>query len=129
LRSPPDATELAVLLGTVKEWPENVVRAEPIGQRPSLTVPVRDGPENPWVGTEGWAPRAEQKDDLCRSSDRWNKESKKEVLVATFLFLTSPYKGAEERFILSNLLAVAFFHNQDPAGHCNLALSGRPLPT
>ena len=84
MRSPPDATELAVLLGTVKEWPENVVRAEPIGQRPSLTVPVRDGPENPWVGTEGWAPRAEQKDDLCRSSDRWNKESKKEVLVATF---------------------------------------------
>ena len=93
----PDATEFAVLLGPVKEWPEDVVRAEPLGQRPSLTAPVRDGPENPRVGTEGWAPRgAEQKDDLCRSSDRPNKESKKEVLVTTFLFLTSksPYKGA-----------------------------------
>jgi len=67
----PDATELAVLLGPVKEWPANVVRAEPLGQRPSLTAPVRDGPENPRVGTEGWAPQgAEQKDDLCRSSDR-----------------------------------------------------------
>ena len=96
LRSPPDATEFAVLLGPVKEWPEDVVRAEPLGQRPSLTAPVRDGPENPRVGMEGWAPRgAEQKDDLCRSSDRPNKESKKEVLVTTFLFLTSksPYKG------------------------------------
>jgi hypothetical protein len=45
---------------------------------------------------------AEQKDDLCRSSDRWSKESKKEMLVATFLFLTSrsPYKlttGLRER--------------------------------
>jgi hypothetical protein len=30
---------------------------------------------------------AEQKDDLCRSSDRRNKESKKEVLVATFLLV------------------------------------------
>jgi hypothetical protein len=39
---------------------------------------------------------AEQKDDLCRSSDRCNKQSKKEVLVATFLLLTSksPYKEA-----------------------------------
>jgi hypothetical protein len=32
---------------------------------------------------------------IPRSSARWNKESKKEVPVATFLFLTSksPYKG------------------------------------
>ena len=35
----PDATELAVLLGPVKEWPENVMPAEPLGQRPSLTAP------------------------------------------------------------------------------------------
>jgi hypothetical protein len=41
---------------------------------------------------------AEQKDDLCRSSDRWNKESKKELPVATFFFLTSksPCKEAIE---------------------------------
>ena len=57
----PDATEFAVLLGPVKEWPEDVVRAEPLGQRPSLTAPVRDGPENPRVGTEGWAPRGPNK--------------------------------------------------------------------
>ena len=77
----PDATEFAVLLGPVKEWPEDVVRAEPLGQRPSLTAPARDGPENPRVGTEGWAPRgAEQKDDLCRCSDRWTKKARKRCL-------------------------------------------------
>jgi hypothetical protein len=61
LRSSPDATELAVLLGPVKEWPKNVVRAEPLEQRPSLTAPARDGPENPRVGTEGWAPQGPNK--------------------------------------------------------------------
>ena len=94
----PDATELAVLLGPVKEWPENVVRAEPLGQRPSLTAIARDGPENPRVGTEGWALQGPNKRMISavisRSSVRWNKENKKEVPVATFLFLTSksPYK-------------------------------------
>jgi hypothetical protein len=61
LGSCPDATELAVVLGPVKEWPENVVRAEPLRQRPSLTAPARDGPENPRVGTEGWAPQGPNK--------------------------------------------------------------------
>jgi hypothetical protein len=50
LRSPPDATELAVLLGPVKEWPENAVRAL-----------CATGPENPWVGTEGWGPQGPNK--------------------------------------------------------------------
>src|SRR5215472_3263660 len=84
----PDATKFAVLLGPVKEWPEDVVRAEPLGQRPSLTAPARDGPENPRVGTEGWALQGPNKRMISavisRSSVRWNKENKKEVPVATF---------------------------------------------
>jgi hypothetical protein len=85
LRSSPDATELAVVLGPVKEWPENVVRAEPLRQRPSLTAPARDGPKNPRVGTEGWAPQGPNKRMISAEVRIGGTKKAKEVLVVTSL--------------------------------------------